>query len=182
MTTYAEKLKRARRARRTVDICLAGDLVDEFEKLAKQLQEAQARQTASTSLEDSGEVVTIAEQMEALRPQIQELTEPFVLQAISGTKYRTLKAQHPPREGDDGQVIDQDKVLNVNIDEFAEPLIRACLAEPQFNDELWAETMEELTDGQWDALVNAAILVNEGRLTVPFSPVASEIVQRNSSE
>ncbi|GIF14782.1 hypothetical protein [Actinoplanes teichomyceticus] len=182
MTTFAEKLKRARRPRRTVEICLAGDLVDEFERLGKKLLEAQQKQTASASIEDSGEVVEIAEQMEALRPQIRELTEPFVIEAISGTKYRTLKQKYPPHEGEDGQIIDQDKALNVHVDDFAEPLIRACLVEPQFSDELWAETLEAITDGQWDELFHAAILVNEGRLTVPFSPVASAIVQSNSSE
>ena len=182
VSTFKEKLSRARKPRRTVDICLAGDLVAEFAELEKQLKEATKEQAASYSLEDTGGAVELAERMEALRQEIREQVEPFVIQGLPGTTYRALKAQFPPREREDGQLVDSDRQLNTNVDDLAEPLIRACLVEPELDDQTWAETMEALTDGQWEELFAAAILVNEGRLTVPFSRAASAILQTSAHE
>lgn len=181
MTTYAEKLKRARKPRRTVDICLAGDLIAEYERLEKQLAEAQ-QAPVGQSMEDSGARVEIAEKIEALRTEMRAFTEEFVLEALSGKKYRALKAEHPPRQNDEGEVIDSDRALDVNMDEFAGPLIRACLVSPVLDDEEWAATEEALTDRQWDDLVAASIWANEGRVNIPFSRAASAILASSEPE
>lgn len=179
-TDFREKLKRAKLPRRSVEICLAGDLVAEFERLSRELEQASQRPAVDSIEGDSG-MLEIAQRIEALRERMRADTEEFIVQALPGPKYRELKAQHPPRQDDDG-VIDDDKFLDANIDTFAEPLLRACLVAPEFDDELWAETVEALTDRQYDDLVNAAIFVNKGSVTVPFSRAASAILSSSGSE
>jgi hypothetical protein len=181
MTDFREKLKRAKLPRRTVEICLAGDQVAEFERLSRELEQASQR-PAVDSIEDDGGMLEIAQRIEALRGQMRADTEEFVVQALPGPKYRELKAQHPPRQDDEGAVIDDDRFLDANLETFAEPLLRACLVAPEFDDELWAETVEALTDRQYEDLVNAAIFVNKGSVTVPFSRAASAILSSSAPE
>lgn len=181
MSTFKEKLAKAKLPRRTVEICLAGDLVAEFEQLERQLAEA-GRVPASDSLEDSSGLVAIAEQIEALREQMREATETFVVQALPRPRYRALKAEHPPRQDDEGEVIAEDRFMDANLDTLMEPLFRACLVEPEMDDETWAETVEWLSDRQYDDLMNAAIFVNKGGVSIPFSRAASAILQSSGSE
>lgn len=171
-----DKAKTKQPYTRTVPICLRGDLVAEFEELERKLAEVLAKASASTSMEGGLEHVEIVERIEALREEMKSATHVFVLRQLPGKDYRKLKLSHPPRLGDDNEVIDQDRVMDANVDSLAEPLLRACCADPVIDDEVWAE-IEELSDRQYDDLVNVAFLVNRGRVDVPFSRAASALLQ-----
>lgn len=181
MSTFAEKLAKAKLPRRTVEICLAGDLVAEFENLERQLDEA-ARRPASDSIEDDGGVTAIAEQMEALRQQMREDSHTFVVQALPRPAYQRLKDEHPPRESEDGEIRREDVILDANYDTFLTPLLRASLVDPVLDDATWADLESKISDSQFNALVNAAVTVNKGGLSVPFSRAASAILSSSGSE
>lgn len=182
VSTFKEKRARATLPRRTVEICLAGDLVAEFEGLTRDLEEA-AQRPSTNSIEDDGGMREIAAAIEALRERMRDDTEIFVIQALPGPKYRALKAEHPPRQNDEGEIVDEDKFLDANLDTFAEPLLRACLVSPEHDDDAdWSETVDRLTDRQYEDLINAAIYVNKGRVEIPFSRAASAILSSSEPE
>jgi hypothetical protein len=158
---------------RTVPVCLKGSLVAEFEALEADLQAALIAPDAD-SKEGSG-AQQIAERMEQLREQMTAATYPFKLQALPKPKYRELKAKYPPRQDDEGTILDEDRMLDANMDDFPGPLLRACVVDPVLDDTTWARLEEKLTDRQYEDLAGMAIHVNKGGVNVPFSPDASKL-------
>jgi hypothetical protein len=157
--------------RRTVDLCLRGDLQEEFEDLERQLQEENSR--ARTSLADGGRAREIAEAMEALREQMVASTVVFRLQALPRGEFRDLVAQHPPR---DGNKIDH--ANGYNVDTFEPVMIRTCLLEPELTDEQWDRLVNKaLTTNQWINLAAVAGALNFRRVEIPFSAAASMRLQ-----
>lgn len=182
MTDYKTMLAAAKRSRRSVPICLRGDLVAEFEQLQRQLEEAERQGLAAGGIEEVPAAQQLAERIEALREQMQASTYPFVVEALPGPAYRTLKAAHPPRQGEDGEIVDDDKFLDANYDTFLLPLFRASLVDPVLDDAGWDETDAALSDGQYNQLLSAALQVNRGGVDVPFSPAASRRLRSTEAE
>lgn len=177
MTTFQEKIANAKLPELTVPICLRGDLVAEIEQADRELVNAGA--SPSTGMEDGARLRELAERIEALRDEMRQddANHTFVLRALPGNVYRALKAQHPPRLDEDGDVVASDRVLGANIDTLAEPLLRACCIDPVLDDATWKSVEPILTDGQYDQLANAALRVNQGLVTVPFSRAASRVMR-----
>jgi hypothetical protein len=180
MSDFMTKAKKRTQYTRTVPIVMDGDLVAEFEELERQLAEA-LQKPASDSLEDGSSAQAIAELIEQLREQMKESTHVFVIKALLGKDYRELKALHPPRQGEDGDILDEDRFLGANVETFLVPLLKACCADPVIDDEVWAE-IENLSDRQYDELINTAITVNRGRVDIPFSRAASAVMASSSPE
>lgn len=178
---FAEMRQRARLPERSVDICLRGDLVAQHEQLEDDLRQAQRGPDADDGIE-GGPALRIAEKLRALEQEMREETYPFLVRALSKPKYRALKAQHPPRKGDDGDVVPEDVAFDVNIETWQEPLLRACLVDPALSDDDWAQTVELLSDRQYEQLVSAAIRVNRGEVDVPFSLAASRLLRSTAPE
>jgi hypothetical protein len=177
VNTFQDKIANAKLPRLTVPICLRGDLVAEIEQLDREL--VAAGSSPSTGMEDGARLRELAERIEALRTEMREdgNNHDFILQALPTRDYRALKAQHPPRLDDDGDVVAEDHVLRANIDTLAEPLLRACCVDPVLDDATWRSVEPILSDGQYDDLVKAAIVVNQGAVRVPFSRAASKVMR-----
>lgn len=181
-TDFKKLLADARLPEHSVPICLRGDLVAEFEQWDREL--AEADRSPAAGMEDAGPAAGIAERMEALRVQMREHTYQFRVRALPKARYRALKALHEPRKDDDsGEVLEEDRYLDANLDTFGEALLKACLVDPVLDDADWQDLFGDdgkLTDQQYGVLVGAAILVNKGGVDVPFSPAA--LRHRRSSE
>lgn len=177
MTSILDKLSAAKLPETTVPICLRGDLVAEIERLDRELVTASG--TASTGMEDGAHLRELAERIEALRAEMagDDANHTFVLRALSGPAYRQMKAEHPARLDEQGQVVAEDRITGANVDTLAVPLLRACCVDPVLDDATWRAVEPVLTDGQFDDLVNAALLVNQGRVSVPFSRAASKVMR-----
>lgn len=170
----------ARPAERTVQLCLRGDLVVEFEELERDLETA--RKSAGDSLAGGSDVVVVSQQIEELRERMKTATKTFRLRALPRRQWRDLVAAHPPRRGEDGKVVDSD-AIGVNADTYFETIIRACTVEPQLSDEQWTRLLDEvLTDRQFDTLSDAAWGLNRRDVEVPFSRAASRILQNSADE
>jgi hypothetical protein len=164
---------------KTVPVCLRGDLAAEFEELDRQLTEAQRKQ--SDSLDGSG-VGALLDRMEALQAEMREHTYLFRLRAMPKPKFRALIAAHPPRRGDDGELVDGDRLMGVDTETFWDALIRACLIDPVLDDEKWRRTEAALTDKQYEQLSDAAWGLNRGEVDIPFSLAASRINRVSADE
>lgn len=182
VTTFQEKIANAKLPELTVPICLRGDLVAEIEQLDREL--VNAGSSPSSGMEDGARLRELAERIEALRDEMREddNNHTFVLRALPARDYRALKAQHPPRVDGEGDVVAEDRVLGANIDTLAEPLLRACCVDPVLDDATWRSLEPVLSDGQYDQLANAALLVNQGAVTVPFSRAASRVMRSTEPE
>lgn len=178
---FDEMRKRGRLPERSVDICMRGDLVAAHEQLEEELEAVQRGPDANTGIE-GGEAMDIAGKLRAVEDLMREETYRFRLRALPKREYRALKAKHPPRKGDDGDVVDQDLLFDVNMETWQEPLVRACLVDPVLDDTAWAETVEVLSDRQYEQLVLAAVKANRTGVDIPFSRAASNLLRTSATE
>ena len=168
-------LAAAKLPERSVELCLRADLVATMQDLGRQLVEAH-RDGESDAL-DGGPARPIAEQIEAVRHDMLQHTIALTLRALPRRAWTALVAEHPPREGNDG-----DKALGMNQEAFFADMLRASVAAPALDDDDWARLDEVLSDGQWQALTNAAWAVNARDVDVPFSRAALRILRSSEPE
>lgn len=181
MTDFKSLLAGAQLPRRSVEICLRGDLTARFEELERELA-AVVERPESQSIEDEPEALRIAREIEAVRAEMQEHSYTFVVQALPRPAYQSLKSEHPPRQNDEGEIRQEDAVLDANYDTFLEPLLRASLVDPEMDEATWAELVGKLSENQYNSLINAAYMVNKGGISVPFSRAASALLSSSGSE
>lgn len=176
MTDIDAILSAAKPAEITVGVCLRGDLVAACEDLQRQLDAAE-RAAPNDSLAAGGEARRIAEQIEALREQMLRSTVVLRFRALPRRKFRSLVDTHPPRP-EEQDPVGNDRRIGVNVDALAEPLIRACLVDPQLTDQQLTRILDELlTDRQYDEVFGAAWAVNRGDVDIPHSPAASRLLR-----
>lgn len=171
-------LSDAKLPERTVPICLRGDLVAQLEELERQLEDAN-RRPSNNSLEGNG-VGDLVDRIEALQDEMRASTVTFRLRALPKPKWRALVAKYPPRQDSDGNPNLADLQVGANLEELLDATIRACLVEPEIDDEAWELMAGEdgrLTDKQLGALSDAAWAVNRGDVSVPFSRAALQANQ-----
>lgn len=182
MTDIKSILAEARLPERTVPICLRGDLVATHEELERQLEEANRKAGDSLAGNGAGELV---DKIEALQEEMRAATVTFRLRALPKPAWRALLAEHPPRHDDDDKPLAEDAVVGVNMDTFWDAIARACLVEPEVDDETWALMAGpdgKLTDNQLGRLADAAWAVNRGDVSVPFSRAVSQARRTTSTE
>ncbi len=169
-------LDAARLPERTVTLCLRGDLQADFEELQRQLTKAQ--DAPRDSIDDGGDAVELAEQIEALRGQMESHTVTFRMRALPRRRWRELWTAHPGRDGDN-----RDRVMGgVNMDTFPEALLRECCIEPALTPGQWDRILDTISDQQYDDLATMAWNANRSSVDVPFSPAASRILRNSAPE
>jgi len=170
MTDFEDILARAKARETSVDICLAGDLLAEHERLSDELDRAvrEHESRASRSLGDTNPTVGLAEQVRALEEQITEATVSFRFRAVPRSKYRELEAQHPGRP---------DKAEAWNPETFAPALIAACSLDPRMSEADVSRLMDTLNAGQAEQLFNAAWTCCNEAPRVPFNAAASALTR-----
>lgn len=162
---------------RTVPVCLNADLSAELQELERQLEVSeQQRRAGEGSLASGSESRVLAGQIEAVREQMLDTTVVFRLRAMPRRRFRKMQDDFPPREGNS-----IDAMSGVDTEGMTEPLVRACVVEPELDDEDWSNLLDEetgrLSEGQWTVLANAAWAINARDANVPFSRTASRILQ-----
>lgn len=179
MKNFRTMMAEAKLPERTVDLCLRGDLVADFQALEAELDEA--RRAHGDSLDDgSGEIV---ERMEAVQAEMRENTYPVRLRAMDFRFYNALVAKHPPRRDDDGAILEDDSGLRVNTETFWEPLLRASIVDPELpTHDDWEDFVAGITDYQYNELAVAALNLNRGKVDVPFSLAASSMKRTSGGE
>ncbi|MEU8158046.1 hypothetical protein AB0B94_30705 [Micromonospora sp. NPDC048986] len=193
-----DKIRSARRPTRSVDLCLETELQDRFEVLEQQLAEASAATSRDKRLGSGAEVRQLAEQIEALRAEMQDYVITFKLQAVGQRRWNDLLREHPPREGNE-----EDQVVGHNIDTFYDAAIQACAVDPVLDDDDWrvllgdteerkaelvaAGKVDEVEEGkltakQFNDLYQAVLALNVRRISLPNSYAASRILRPSENE
>jgi hypothetical protein len=177
--SLGDVVKKATRAERTATVCLAGDLNARYDELEVQLQRLTVDRD---SLADGDGRVPIAEEMAQVREQMRASEHFFTFRALAPKEWSDLLAIHPPRE---------DKQEAFNTDTFPQACVIASLVRVKNaqDDELeFTEADVEalwdgvLSQGQRNELFGAAWEANTGRVSVPFSALASVILGRTSEK
>jgi hypothetical protein len=171
-----ELIASATPAEREAKICIAGALNVRFATLEAELAELQQQRFAGAASQSLGDVDprrAIAEEIERVREEMRANEHTFTFRALPSKAWSDIRAAHAPREG-------QREV--VNLETFPPALVAAtCVALDGKPTEVTVEQVHALFDvlneGQRDELFNAAWEANTGRVSVPFSAVASVVLQ-----
>jgi len=173
--SFKDKLKAAKLPQNTLSVCLRGDLFAPIQALANQLAEIQQQEDDTDRFIKNPDAKRISDEIEALRTEMREGTEDFVVHAMSKDKWNELRARHKPR---DNEV--RDIHTGVNIDTFNAELLPATVIEPVMDDQDWADLIDVMSDKQYEDLVDACWAINRSEVNVPFSQAASTIRKSGS--
>jgi hypothetical protein len=186
-TDWRDKLRQARLPETVVQIVLRGDLAAEHEQLTRELADIKSRPAASLAGTGAG---PIEDRLAAIADEMRDSVLAFTLRALPRSKrpgdrrpsWRELREQHPPREKN-GEMLREDIIAGfVNAGDFPEPLVKASVVDPELSDDDWAELMPNISDGQFDELVNAAWTLNRGKVDIPFSSAGSATMPTSGVE
>lgn len=178
--SLADIAQQATRAERSVKLCVAGHLNARHEELEQQLQRLTRESGVSDSLDDanSDQRRAVAQAMEDLRTQMLEHEHEFTFRALADKAWSDLTAEHAPRAG---------KHEAFNVETFPIVCVAASLAAVNGVDSpatvpelqpLW----EVLNVGQRGQLFDAAWEANTGRVSVPFSVLASATLRSTDAK
>lgn len=155
----------------TVPICMRGDLQARFEELERALDVARRKPAGDTLASSDGEARALAEQIEALRAEMQTHVRLFLLRARPRKEWSDLGKEHPPRKSDAG-----DAQAGFDREAFPVAALAACSVKPKMSVEKAGTLVDRVTAGQWNALWEKILELNGGSGQVPFSWAASEIL------
>jgi hypothetical protein len=150
---------------RTVQVCLKGSLVAEYEDLERQLPGASRE---SGSLSEPSQAVTVARRMEELRQQMAASSRTFRFRALPGSGYEELQHQHAPRK-------DQQEMFNAET--FPIALISACCVDPPMTEDHVRKFKATVSDKQYWDVYDTAVAVNRASVDVPFSKLAFDVLR-----
>ncbi|MEV4020165.1 hypothetical protein AB0J35_57785 [Nonomuraea angiospora] len=155
-----------------VPICMRTDLQRRFEQLQRALEAARHAPGSDTLAGSGSEARRIAEEIQALREEMQSHVRVFVLKAIPRKSWRDLLRDHPPRP--------QDLPADHNVETFPVAALVACSVKPKLTEEKAGRLVDMITQGQWGALWGTILELNGDDGSVPFSDLASAILSRTS--
>ncbi len=183
--TTAQKLKQAQRARDIVPIYLFGDLRSEWKRVKSEFDQAKARDVGM--LQQSAQTKDLARQLEALETKMREHTIEVEMEALRRVRtpstpddavvWVELVEEHPPRKDKEGRLDPLDSI-GVNTATFCDALVRASIVD--LDEEQIDALFEVITDGQFDALFEAAWRLNKSKLDIPFSFAASKTLHSDA--
>lgn len=159
-------LESAKRAEKTVELCLRGDLVAQVEELDRQLRASNS--TGGDRLVGNVAGRKIAQQIAALQADMRDATIVVRLRAMPRREFQKFIAEHGPRDGNA-----EDRAAGVNVDTYFDELIKACAVAPELTEAQWDQLLDAVNTRQWNDLRAAASDLNTERVTVPFSAAAS---------
>lgn len=158
-------VQNAKRGERIVSLNLRGDIQLQIEGLERELTKVRDSDADLKSLGGNAEAKQLAEQINALIAQAQDSTIDVLLRALPRRQWQDLVTKYPAKT--------DDALFDIAIYNEAVP---ACWVEPELDDETRDKLLEELTQGQWDQLVDTVAFLNRGDQAVPFSALASRVL------
>lgn len=154
--------------RPTLDVVLFdGADIGKIEGLLLAVKRA-AASTASRRLGDIGELDAATQEYDEAVAEAVPRGVTLKIEALPRRRWRELVAEHPPRpdvKDEGGEVVESypdDHALGFNFDSMADDLVRACIAEGQFDSRGERdEFLDDLSDGNFSRLYSAAIRLNQ---------------------
>lgn len=133
-----------------------GDDADRASELAAEVQRLKPGKGATAA--EAGEYQQAVDAHNAFIAEAEERVQVIVLRPLGRKMWRTLLAEHPPREGHAG-----DESQGVNYVTFGDALVPASIASPAWSDAEKEEFLDSLTDAQFEELYINAFALNRVR-------------------
>lgn len=160
---FADLVAGVKPPEKVVTVLARGDLLAEHEAASEEL--AAAMKQTRTSLADGGSTRALAQRVADLEGQLAETAVAVRLRAVGRNEFRRLLDDHPA----EGAPFD--------VESFPAALVAACAVDPVMTVPQAHALADLLSDGQWEALFDAAWTVcREVPDGVPFSVLASSMI------
>lgn len=154
MTDINDLIEEARLPRKTIPVCLRGDLRARWDELHAEFK---AAPKAGGSLGDPSPRAGLARQLEELRAEITAQQVMFTFEALAGPDFSALLVAHPGKGGN-----------RVNLDTLPPALLAACCLDPKMDTDQAGRLLGKLSAAQGAELFDAAWSVNQDAVDVPF--------------
>lgn len=162
----ADLIRAGKRRTHAFKVCLDEGLVEEYEQLLEQRDQALSAKRDSLA---GGAAPELDAQIGQLLEQMQTATLTLTLQALSRPRFRQLIDAYPPRKGEDGELTHTEDVIGFNFDAFFERIIPLSILSPKLDETTLKLLVEEqLTDRQYQELTDAIWSLNRGKVNLPF--------------
>lgn len=146
-----------------------GDYLDRIRHLERQAEAARMDTAGVTqTLDETPEYLDLARQHDELVKEAEAQALHVRLRALRRSEWRRLVAEHPPRDGNEG-----DASVGVNEEEFREALVPASIVEP----ELTLDDLDEMSDADFDRLYLTAFSLNRGTVADPKADLVSRMTR-----
>lgn len=182
-----DKIKGARRARRTKQINLRGDLVAELERLDEKLNDQLARERDSSApgrmhqpkdgKPGTLESARIAQQIKDLEAEMEDNWLELTFEHQGFDAWEQWKDQHPPKDDDE-----TDKYAGCNFDALMNEYMPRCLVEPELDSEDWANLRDKCSPGDIKDAAMIVFVLHTRELNVPKSRLASATLLRKPDD
>lgn len=168
--TIEEMLAAAELPEDSVQLCLRGSLVREYEELEVELRTAS---TVATSLGERAPASRLAERLEALRDEMLRYAVTIRMRALPPKPWRDYVATQPQVETADdpkGETFDE------RFHAWVCQMVSLVCFEPTMTAEQANALHLKLSNAQWRNVTNTAWALNDERQNVPFSAAASAMI------
>lgn len=176
--TFADILAKAKPARRSVFIHLAGDLLARRDELEAEIEEAgrlerlavrNGEDQPDRGLAEGSPTDTLVDELADLIARLRESRTRFTFQVLPRTEWDVLRKRYEVSEG------------KVDFEAMSVPLVAACCVEPVMAETDVTALFEILNLAQRQNLFEGAWAVNTGAVDVPFSPAGSAAEKARAS-
>lgn len=176
--SFEQKVKGAKPAEGTVDVCLRGDLLAEFEALEAQLAAALQDTSGDERKVGNPDARRLAAAIEELRAEMQRSVQTFRLRAFSSGRYTAMMGDYPPAADKEQHV-----ALGYNPDAFFPDALRKSIVDPaRISDKTWETFLASIGDGDYNKLVAKMQQLNGRAVSIPKSRAALILIQGGGSE
>ena len=157
-------------------ILLTGDYAQRLDALYGQAQDALEDTSARTML-DEDPYTALLEDYKALKAEAEAEGITVEFRSLGRNEWRDIKAKHPPRTEGEEHEVNADRIAGFNVDSVQDDLVFACVTSPEFSSRAaFDEWAGDLSDGEWNEVVERAFAVNGARFdpkSLPASPTRS---------
>lgn len=156
-------------------MCIDGEAIGLLHRLEAELQQAIV---SDRDHNRTPEAPRVARRIEETQQRAKDHTVVLLLRSIGRTPYRELMDAHPPTKAQRAE----NPRLDHNPDTFPLALVTASLVEvdgepDESTEDEVAAFFESVPQGEWARVYQAALGVNAGLNSVPFSGAASRILR-----
>lgn len=173
-----DRIRGARRPRRTGRLNLRGDLraeADQIEQRLVDLRSAERVEGPPRRLGQKSEQLVLAERLKALHDEMGDSWLDLVLEAVPFADWREFKAANPPSEEE------YDRQVGVDFTALVSQILPRCVVEPELDAEDWRALLSTAAPGDLRDLGGKVYALHETGSGVPLSLTASAIL-RTSGE
>lgn len=159
---------------RTAKVRLYDD--DKMQRAADLEREAKKAKAAASPLAvDQAAYMDLAREHDALVEEIENEATVIVLHSLGRRAWRSLVAEHPPRDGNDA-----DRAVGLNEETFPDALVPISILSPTFDTPADRDDfLDSLSSADFDALYLTAFALNRGQVADPKASLVSELTPKS---